>query len=118
MNSVRRMGALVMGMLVLQLSLVAGASPCAASATVAETGHAGMSMLAESESGSGATTGSDCAPSDHGACQAMMSCVAAVLQPAMPLHLMVAVARDADPADPATLVQTRSTVPDLPPPRA
>lgn len=118
MDSIRRLGALVMGILVLQLSLAAGPTPCAENATVAETGHAGMSMPAESESCPGDTAGTGCAPSDHGACQAVMSCMAAVFQPAMQSQLTVAVASDVAPTDPATLFQTRSTVPDLPPPRA
>ena len=118
MDPIRRLGALVMGILVLQLSLVAGPSPCAESTTVAETGHAGMSMPAESESCSGGATGNGCSQSDHGACQAMLSCVAAVFQPAMQPQLVVVVAHAAVPTNPATLLQTRSTVPDLPPPRA
>lgn len=118
MDSIRRLGALVMGILVLQLSLVAGPSPCAESPTVAETGHGGMSMPAESESCSGNATGNGCSQSDHGACQAMLSCVAAVFQPAMQPQLAVVVAHAAAPTNPATLLQTRSTVPDLPPPRA
>lgn len=118
MDSIRRIGALVVGILVLQLSLAAGPSPCADSATVAETAHAGMSMPADSESCPSDATGNGCTPSSHGACQAMMSCVAGVFQPAMQSQLVVVAARTAAPAEPATLLQTRSTVPDLPPPRA
>jgi hypothetical protein len=118
MDSIRRLGALVMGILVLQLSLVAGSSPCAETATVAETGHSGMSMPAESESCQGGTTGNGCAPWSHSACQAMTSCVAAVFQPAMQAQLSIAVAHAVAPTDPATLLQNRNTVPDLPPPRA
>lgn len=118
MDSIRRLGAIVIGILVLQLSLAAGPLPCAESATVAEAGHGGMSMPSESESCSRDAAGTDCAPSDHGACQAMMSCVAVVLQPATQAQLTVAVAHHMVAADPATLYQTRSTAPDLPPPRA
>ena len=118
MDSIRRLGALVMGILVLQLSLVAGAAPCTESATVAAAGHGGMSMPAESESCSRDVSGTDCTPSDHGACQTMLSCVAVVLQAAAESQLTVALAHDAAPADAAALPQTRSTVPDLPPPRA
>lgn len=118
MDPIRRFAALVMGILVLQLTLAAGTSPCADSTAIAETGHAGMSMPAESQSCSAGATGSGCAPSDHGACQAMMSCVAAVFQPAMQPQLAVVVAHAAAPADPASRLQTRGTVPDLPPPRA
>ena len=120
MDSVRRVGALVMGILVLQLSLGAGAAPCAESPTVAAAaaGHGGMSMPAESESCSRDGNRTDCTPSDHGACQTMISCVAIVLQAAAQSQLTVAVASDAAPADPAAQLQTRSTVPDLPPPRA
>lgn len=107
-----------MGILVLQLSLVAGPSPCAETATVAEAGHSGMPMPAESESCPRGAAGNGCAPSDHGACLAMMSCVAAVFAPAMQAQLSTAVARSDVPAELATLLQTRSTVPDLPPPRA
>lgn len=118
MDFIRRLGALAMGILVLQLSLAAGSSPCAGSATVAETGHGDMSIPAESESCSGGATDNGCVPSDHGACQAMMSCVAAVYQPALQPQLAVVVAHAAAPADAASRLQTRSTVPDLPPPRA
>ena len=118
MASIRRLGALAMALLVLQLSLVAGASPCADTAPLAEAAHAGMPMPAESESWSTGGAGTDCAPSDHGACQAMLSCVAAVLQIAAQSDLTVAVARAAAPTDPATLLQSPSTAPDLPPPRA
>jgi hypothetical protein len=118
MDSIRRLGAFAMAILVLQLSLVAGPSPCSETSTVAETVHAGMSMPAGSESCQGGAAGNGCAPSDHGACQAMLSCVAAVFQPAMQAQLSIVGARAVAPTDPATLLQTRSTVPDLPPPRA
>lgn len=118
MDSFRRFGALVMGILLLQLTLAAVPSPCAESATVADAAHGGMSMPAGSESCSGTTAGNGCDPSNHSACQAMMSCVAAVFQPAMQPHLAVVVAHAVAPTNPATLLQTRSTVPDLPPPRA
>ncbi len=108
---------MVMGVLVLQLSLAAGPSQCDEPAAVAGTAHAGMPMPAESES-CGDAAGTDCAPSGHGACQAVMSCMTAVFNPAMQAQLTVAAARDAAPTDPATLFQTRGTVPDLPPPRA
>ncbi|MGK2935138.1 MAG: hypothetical protein ACSLFE_07845 [Gemmatimonadaceae bacterium] len=117
MDSIRRLGALVMCILVLQLSLAAGLSRCDEPAAVAETAHAGMPMPAESES-CGDAAGTDCAPSDHGACQAVMSCMTAVFKPAMQSPLTIAVARAGAPTDPATLFQTRNTVPDLPPPRA
>ncbi|MEX0909611.1 MAG: hypothetical protein WDZ58_07585 [Gemmatimonadaceae bacterium] len=118
MDSIRRLGALVIGVLVLQLSLAAGLSQCDEPAAVAQTAHAGMSMPAESESCSSDAAGTDCAPSDHGACEAVMSCMTAVFNPAMQAQLTVAAARDIAPTDPVTLFQTRSTVPDLPPPRA
>ena len=118
MDSIRRLGALVMGVLVLQLSLVAGLSQCDEPAAVAETAHAGMSMPAESESCSSNAAGTDCAPSGHDACQAAMSCMTAVFKPAMQSQLTIAVARARAPADPAALFQARNTVPDLPPPRA
>lgn len=119
MDSVRRrFGALVMGVLLLQLSLAAGPSQCDEPAAVAEAAHAGMSMPAESDSCSRDAAGTDCAPSGHGACQAVVSCTSAVFQPAMQSRLTIAVARTVAPTDPVTLLQTRSTVPDLPPPRA
>jgi hypothetical protein len=118
MDSIRRLGALVMGILVLQLSLPAGLSACVEPNAITETSHAGMSMPAESESCSGGAAATDCVPSDHGACQAVMSCMAAVFQPATQSQLTVAVSHAAAPTYPATLFQTRSTVPDLPPPRA
>lgn len=118
MDSIGRLGALVMGILVLQLSLVAGPAPCAEPVAVTETGHAGMSMPAEAESRTGDVADGDCTPGDHAACQAVMSCAAAVFQPAVQSQLAVAVARGLALADPASLFQTRSTVPDLPPPRA
>jgi hypothetical protein len=118
MDRIRRLAALVIGVLVLQLSLAAGQSPCGETATIAEAGHSGMPMPAESESCESGADRNDCAPADHGACQAMLSCVAAVFQPAMPAQLTIAGAHAVAPADPAALLQTRSTVPDLPPPRA
>jgi hypothetical protein len=118
MVAIRRLTACVLGLLVLQLSLVAGASPCGDTPTAAEAGHAGMPLPAEEESCSKDAAGNDCAPSDSVACQAMLSCVTAVLQGVTQSALTVAVAHDAAPTDAATLLQTRSTVPDLPPPRA
>jgi hypothetical protein len=117
MDSIRRLGALVMAALVIQLSLATGLTQCDEPVVAAETAHAGMSMPAESES-CGDAAGTDCAPSDHGACQAVMSCMTAVFNPAMQAQLVVAAASDVAPTDPATLFQTRGTVPDLPPPRA
>lgn len=107
-----------MGVLVIQLSLAAGLSRCDEPVVAAETPHAGMSMPAESEPCPSDAAGTDCAPSGHGACQAVMSCMTAVFNPAMQTQLTVAVASGAAPTDPATLFQTRTTVPDLPPPRA
>ena len=118
MDSIRRLGALAMGVLVIQLSLAAGLSQCDLPAADADAAHAGMPMPAESESCSGEAAGTDCAPSGHGACQAVMSCMTAVFNPAMQSRLTVAAARDTAPTDAATLFQTRGTVPDLPPPRA
>ena len=117
MDSIRRLGALFMGLLVLQLSLVAGPSQCDEPA-VAEAAHAGMSMPSESESCSSDANGTDCAPSDHGACQAVMSCMTAVFRPAIQSQLAIAVARDVTPTNHDALYENRTTVPDLPPPRA
>jgi hypothetical protein len=118
MDSIRRVGALVMGVLVLQLSLGAGLSTCDEPAANAETAHAGMSMPPKSESCSSDAAGADCTPLDHGACQAVMSCMTAVLRPAMQSQLTTAVARAVAPTSRAALYETRTTVPDLPPPRA
>lgn len=118
MDRVRRLGALVMGLLVLQLSLVAGPSQCDEPAATAEAAHAGMSMPSESGSCSSDAAGTDCAPSNHGACQAVMSCMTAVFKPAIQSQLTIAVARDVAPTDRDALYETRTTVPDLPPPRA
>lgn len=117
MDFIRRLGALAMGVLVIQLSLAAGLSQCDEPVVAAEAAHAGMSMPAESES-CGDAAGTDCAPSGHGACQAVMSCMAAVFNPEMQSQLTVAAAHDVPPAEPAAPFQTRGTVPDLPPPRA
>lgn len=117
MDSIRRLGALLMGLLVLQLSLVAGPSQCDEPA-VAEAAHAGMSMPSESGSCSSEATGTDCAPSDHGGCQAVTSCMSAVFNPASQSQLAIAVVRDVAPASRDALYETRTTVPDLPPPRA
>jgi hypothetical protein len=118
MDRVRRFGALVMGILVLQLSLVAGSSSQCDQPAVAEAAHTGMSMPSESESCSSDANGPDCAPSDHGACQAVMSCMTAVFKPAIQSQLTIAVARDVTPTNRDALYETRTTVPDLPPPRA
>lgn len=117
MDFIRRSGALVMGALVLQLSLGAGPSLCAEPVVIAEPAHAGMSMPADRDSCAD-TTDTDCVPPGDGACQTVMSCVTAVFNPATQSQFTVAVARDGAPVNAAQLLQTRSTVPDLPPPRA
>jgi hypothetical protein len=118
MDRSRRSAALVMGILVLQLSLAAGPSQCDEPVVAAVTAHAGMSMPSESESCSSDAAGTDCAPSDHSACQAVMSCLTAMFKPAIQSQLTIAVARDVAPTNRDALYETRSTVPDLPPPRA
>lgn len=116
MDSIRRLGALVMSVLVLQLSLAAGLSACAGPAVIADATHAGMSMPEESDS-CGDAAGTDCTPAQHGDCEAVMSCTAAMLQPGTQSQLATATHR-ARPTYAPRPLQTRSTVPDLPPPRA
>lgn len=117
MDFIRRLGALVMTLLVLQLSVGGGRSQCDDLGVATETSHAGMSMPSQTES-CGDAAGSDCTSTEHGACQTMMSCLVAVFQPATQSQLPVALAREVAAISPATLFQARSTVPDLPPPRA
>lgn len=118
MDTLRRAGALVAALLVLQLTLVAGVVPCVEPAPVAEAGHSGMSMPADSESCRSDAAGTDCAQGDNGVCLAVMSCVVPVFTPSAQALLADATAPGVALPDAITLFQTRSTTPDLPPPRA
>jgi len=128
MGVIRRMGALATGILVLQLTLLGAAAPCTdhgvgglADAGHDQGGHAPVSNAPATdahEDCDGAPTEPTGTGSSGGSCIAMISCVTPMLQ--IGAELSVDGGNVINTPLAAALLEppTRTTAPELPPPRA
>jgi hypothetical protein len=127
MGVLRRITALATGLLVLQLTLLGGAAPCADhGGALAETGHAksggpvnaAATATAGHEDCDGAPTEPGRTESTGRSCIGMISCITPMLQLGAELAAPNGVTISRVAAVPLLEPPTRTTAPELPPPRA
>lgn len=128
MGAIRRIGALATGILVLQLTLLGAAAPCTdhgvggfGGGGHGQSGHADVSTVPagdaheDCDGGPAEPTGSESA---GGSCIAMISCVAPMLQLGGELSVDGGNVINTPVAAAVLEPPTRTTAPELPPPRA